>query len=345
MSTIILGAGSIGCFLGGVIASQGERVTLLGRPAILDPIAQQGLRIAIDDQVSTIDPANYVLTDDQAALGQHDRVLVTVKGTATESVAELLRHHARPEATIISFQNGVRNAHKMRSWLANTVLAGMVPFNVVQQETGLFRQMTSGHLYLQEGTPEGASLAALFRQAGLPTELRSDMERVLWSKLVLNLNNAVNALSGIPLKTMLLDADFRWVLAQAQQEALTMMRASGYPTCRIGRLIPQTLPYALRLPTPLFRLVARPSLSIDPEASSSMQDDLKAGRLTEVDLLNGEIVRLADKLRTMAPVNSALRALIHQAESEGKAYLPLSGKQLRSQVQAALKASVSVEGR
>ena len=116
--------------------------------------------------------------------------------------------------------------------------------------------MTSGHLYLQDGTPEGASLAALFRQAGLPIELRSDMERVLWSKLVLNLNNAVNALSGIPLKAMLLDSDYRWVLSQAQQEALTMMSASGYPTCRIGRLFPQTLPYALRLPTPLFRVVA-----------------------------------------------------------------------------------------
>ncbi len=336
MSTIVLGAGTIGCFLGGLIACRGEAVTLLGRPAVLTPLRAQGLRVRLPGrELIHVAAGGFQTTDDPTELGRHRRILVTVKGTATESVAELLRQHAHPEAIVISFQNGVRNAHRLRSWIANTVLSGMVPFNVVQSQPGLFRQTTGGHLYLQDGTPSGAALAAVLKEAGLPTELRSDMERVLWSKLVLNLNNAVNALSGLPLKTMLLDRDYRWVLARAQAEALRLMAAAGFTTCRIGRLLPRSLPFVLRLPTLLFTSLARTSLDIDPEAGSSMQDDLNAGRITEIDQLNGEIVRLGEKLSRPAPVNALLRDLVQQAESEGRNYRTWSGERLRDAVRKA----------
>jgi 2-dehydropantoate 2-reductase len=342
MSTIVLGAGAVGCFLGGLIASRGEQVTLLGRPAVLNPLGRDGLRIQALGKKPVALPADaYRTTEDPAELGLHKRILVTVKATATESVAETIRLYSHPDATIISFQNGVRNTHKLRSWLSNIVLAGMVPFNVTQSEPGLFRQTTAGHLYLQDGTPSGAALADVFKRAGFPTELRSDMERVLWSKLVLNLNNAVNALAGIPLKSMLMDKDYRWVLAKAQQEALTLMTASGFLTCRIGRLLPHSLPYLLRLPTLLFKTVAGAALEIDQGASSSMQEDLRNGRLTEIDLFNGEIVRLAEKLKTTAPVNAALRLLIQQAETEGRLYRSYSGASLRQAIQAALQYQVA----
>lgn len=328
MAVLIFGAGSIGCYLGGLLASAGERVALLGRPYNLDPIREKGLTIQSRNRplIST-SPEQFTFLTSPETMEQYDTIVVTVKGSVTDSVCQEIKQFAHPAAVIVSFQNGLHNAERLQEGLGQTVLAGMVPFNVVQTTPGTFTQTTEGHLYLTYH-PRSVALRDRLKQVGMMIELSDEMTRIMWSKLMLNLNNPVNALSGIPLKAMLMQPAYRRCLASLQREALGLLKAAGIKTCRLGKLYPPLLPGILSLPTPWFQRVAKASLAIDDDASSSMQDDLQAGRLTEVDWINGEVVKLALSLGREAPLNARICELIHQAEAQGPEYRNYDGEAL-----------------
>ena len=132
-----------------------------------------------------------------------------------------------------------------------------------------------------------------------------------WGKLLLNLNNPVNALSGLPLLAELLTPAHRRHFAALMKEALDLLKAAGIQPAQLTPLPWPVLVRVLQLPTPLFRLVAARMLRIDPKARSSMADDLALGRTTEIDALSGEVVRLATNLGKTAPLNEAIVARIH----------------------------------
>src|SRR5690606_31902755 len=134
------------------------------------------------------------------------------------------------DATVVSLQNGVRNVPVLREALGGDrrVLAGMVPFNIVRRGPGAYHRASSGALMV-ERDEAAAPLARACAAAGLPLELRDDMLGVQWAKLVLNLNNAINALSGKPLAAELAERDFRRCVQLAQREALALIGAAGLP--------------------------------------------------------------------------------------------------------------------
>ena len=244
-------------------------------------------------------------------------VLVTVKSGATEEMAALVAAHARGDVVVVSLQNGVGNADRLRAGLGGrTVLAGMVPFNVVQSAEGNLplhvHRASDGKVMIEDG----AGLAGLLDVEGLGVETHADMKAVQWGKLLINLNNALVALSGLPLATELADRRWRLILAGQIDEALAAMRASHIAPARIGGLRPGLLPKLLRLPDWLFRLVARRMLAIDPQARSSMWDDLQRGRPTEIGDLQGAVLSLAEKTGTPAPLLKRVTALVRQAERE-----------------------------
>jgi len=144
------------------------------------------------------------------------------------------------------------------------------------------------------------------------------MTAVQWSKLVLNLNNAINALSGLPLAAELARRQFRRCLAAAQREALGLLARAGIPVARLTAVPPRWMPRLLELPDGVFRVLGRRVVAIDPAARSSMWDDLEAGRPTEIDYLQGEIVALAAQRGGEAPINAALAGLVRAAETGGR---------------------------
>ncbi|MCB1611967.1 MAG: 2-dehydropantoate 2-reductase, partial [Xanthomonadales bacterium] len=132
-------------------------------------------------------------------------------------------------------------------------------------------------------------------------------------KLLLNLNNPLNALSGLPLRQQLLDRRFRCLLADLQEEALSILDRAAEPVAQVTPLPPRWLPRLLRLPTWLFKPLAARMLRISPEARSSMYDDRLAGRSTEIDDLCGAVVRCAEGVQQQAPKNLALACLVRKA--------------------------------
>lgn len=312
----IVGAGSIGCYLGGRLLAAGADVTLVGRPRIGNELRAHGLTLT-DYRGGHwhVPPAGVPYLTDASAAASVDLVLVTVKSAATQSVAVELEPLLRPGATIVSFQNGLGNADVLRAALPrHAVLAGMVPFNVMQPGPGAFHQGTGGELEVA-ASPALQPFQDAFHRAGLPLMARTDMTAVQWAKLLLNLNNAINALANRPLKEELSQRAYRRCLALAQTEALRLLSGAGIQPARLTPVPPAWMPRLLATPDALFARLAGRMLAIDPLARSSMSDDLAAGRATEVDWINGEVVRLAERLGRHAPVNAQLCALVHAAEA------------------------------
>lgn len=162
--------------------------------------------------------------------------------------------------------------------------------------------------------PALTPFADAFARAGLPLALHRDMRAVQWAKLLLNLNNAVNALANLPLRDELAQRAYRRCVALAQREALHWLARAAIRPARLTPLPAGWLPALLDLPDPAFRVLGGRMLAIDPLARSSMSDDLAAGRATEVEWINGEVVRLAAHFGGQAPVNARLCALVHDAE-------------------------------
>lgn len=311
----IYGAGSIGCHLGGRLLAGGSDVVLVGRPRIGEELRKQGLTLShYDGRSWRVEPPAIRYSVDPTSAADTDLVLVTVKSGATAQAAAELAQVLPPAALVVSFQNGIGNTDALRTALpGRTVLAGMMPFNVVARGPGAFHQASEGGLEVEDAAALEPFLAD-FQRAGLPLGRHRDMLPVQWAKLLLNLNNAINALADLPLRDELAQRPYRRCLALAQEEALALLKRAGIAPAGLTPLPPRWIPALLRLPDALFSRLARRMLAIDPLARSSMSDDLAAGRLTEVDWINGEVVRLAAALGRRAAVNHRLCALVHEAE-------------------------------
>lgn len=301
---VVAGAGSVGCFVGGLLLAAGHDVRFLGRTRITDQLKDHDLTLTdyTGMKVST-SVAEERLSTSAEILSEADIVLVCVKGSATSDTAEEIKRYAKPEAIIISLQNGVRNAETLRRVLpGRDVRAGMVPFNVVQLGNGKFHRGTSGDTIIEAGSH---NLAELLSAPHLTVTENADMPSVLWGKLLLNLNNALNAISDLPLVEQLGDRNWRRKFADLFSEALSVMKAEGITPKPPSPVPAWVIPHLLRLPTPLFRAIAKQMLSMDPQARLSMWQDLQQGRKTEIDDFQGEIIKLGLKHAIPTPGNQA----------------------------------------
>jgi 2-dehydropantoate 2-reductase len=315
----IYGAGMIGNYLGGRLHDH-ARVRFIARPNMADLLRERGLTVSdLHGHQQHITPDTLDVHTRPDAAHDADLVLVTVKSAATMDVAHELSNVLAPGTPVISFQNGVRNTAELRASLpGHVVLAGMVPFNVTQPEPGRFHQGSSGELMVERSAAIEPSLSA-FAASGLPLQQQDDMQAVQWAKLLLNLNNPLNALSGLSLRDELAQRSWRRCLALLQREGLQILEASGIRPAQLTALPSRWLPNVLTLPDAVFHRIAKRMLAIDPLARSSTWEDLQAGRRTEVDYINGEIVSLAASKGLRAPANARVVALIRDAE---KSYLP-----------------------
>lgn len=310
-AVLVMGAGSVGCWIGGRLAAAGVPVHFVGRPRVLSALRAQGLTLTdLDGGRVAVPAAALSLSDTVPAAPPPVLVLLCVKSGATAEAARQLGAAVPAGTPVLSLQNGVANAAVGAAAAPGLRwLAGMVPFNIAELAPGHFHRGTSGALAAQDD----AALRAWrprFQAAGLPLVLHADLAPVLWGKLLLNLNNPVNALSGLPLHAQLLDRGYRRCTAALQQEALAVLAAAGIRPAAVGGAPARLLPWILRLPTPLFRRVAARMLKIDEQARSSMADDLALGRPTEVDALCGAVLRLARTQGTDAPLNARMVDLL-----------------------------------
>ena len=324
----IAGAGSIGCFVGGMLAASGRRVALLARPRVVDEITAGGLRVSnFDGSERTVSATALTLSDDPSIFKDTPLVLVTVKSADTGAMAELIARHAPPDVVVVSLQNGVGNVAQLRDRLpGRSVLGGMVPFNVVGLGGGRFHRSTSGDIVIAQ---DDADTAARLSVAGLAIRSTGNIDGVQWGKLIVNLNNALNALANIPLRQQLAQRNWRGLFADQMAEGLAAVRAEGIRPVSPTPLPSSWMPPLLRLPDGLFETLLGRTMKIDPEARSSMWEDLQRGRRTEIDYLQGVITAIADRRGLDVPLSRRIIELIRAAEAEGRGSPGLTPKQIR----------------
>lgn len=305
---LVMGAGLVGSYLGGRLQAAGVPVGFVGRPAVLEELAAHGLQLTdlSGGGRSEVPASALQLHTDVPAGSRPSLVLLCVKRPALVSALARLAQTVPRDTPVLCCQNGLfPAADAMQAAPQLRLLPAMVPFNIMRRGPGHFHRATSGQLAAQ-ASARLAGWRPVFERAGLPLALHADMLPVQWGKLLLNLNNPVNALSGLPLKAQLLDAGHRRRYADLVEEALGLLRRARIEPHRTTPLPWDRFLQVLRLPTPLFRLIAFRMLRMDAHARSSMAEDLAAGRPTEINELCGEVVGLAHTLGAQAPLNARM---------------------------------------
>jgi len=313
----VLGAGSVGCFIGGSWQVGGVPVTFIGRPRLSNDVDAHGLTLTDHDGwEARLAPGDVDYRCGPEGLEDAEVIALTVKSGDTAAAADDLAKHATAGATVISFQNGVSNIDVLEQGLGGRfeVARGMVPYNVAYLGKGRFHKGVTGDLYA-ERREHVQDLAEAVAKGPAAVKLSNEMLALAWGKLLINLNNAVNALSGRTLRDELKHRDYRRVFAASMREGLDLLKRADIEPATVGPISPQALPRIVSSPDWIFNNVFLKRWKIDAKARSSMADDLAAGRKTEVDYLNGELVRLAERLQRAAPVNRAIVELVRKAEA------------------------------
>jgi 2-dehydropantoate 2-reductase len=326
----VAGAGSIGCFVGGMLAAGGRRVALLARPRVIGEIEANGLQLTsfegFDRQLAS---RTLILSEHPGIFGDAGVVLVTVKSADTAGIADVIAKNAPTDAVIVSLQNGVGNVAVLRARMpGRRVLAGMVPFNVIARGPGQFHRATSGDIVIEA---DDAGTADRLSVAGLKMRPTDNIAGVQWGKLLVNLNNALNALADLPLRRQLAQRGWRRLFADQMAEGLAAIRAEGIKPVSSTPIPAGWTPHLLRLPDVIFEALLGRTIKIDPEARSSMWEDLQRRRLTEIDYLQAVITEIADRRGLQVPLSRRIVALVKSAEAAGKGSPGLTPEQIRPQ--------------
>ncbi len=304
-SIAVLGAGAVGSYYGARLARAGRDVTLVGRPAHVEAIGRDGLVVVEANGPWRVDVA--ATTDARAAGAAADLVLVTVKTPDTAPAVREIAPALRPGTRIVSMQNGVDNAARIAGETTLPVYAAVVYVGTVMEAPGRVRHTGRGDLVL--GVPRAlagrgdaaadvAAIAALFESAGIAGPTSEDIERALWSKLVLNAAfNAVSALGNSRYGTMAAMPPVRAVMEDVVRETVAVARAEG-----VALDADELVAGAWRLADAM------------AQQWSSTAQDLARGKATEVDALNGFVAERGAARGVSTPVNRTLHALVKLRE-------------------------------
>ena len=302
----VFGAGAVGCFYGGMLARAGHEVVLIGRPAHVEAIQRAGLHfegLQFDEHVRVA-----ASTSPEAVRGAR-LVLFCVKSTDTEQGAAQIAPFLDPGSLVLNLQNGVDNTERIQARVSQQVIPAVVYVATEMAGPGHLKHHGRGELVI--GAPDGAPSAALgealasvqrwFAEAGVQVTISDNVAGELWAKLVVNCAyNAISAISQLPYGEMIRGAGVREVMRDVVAECLAVAAASGVRTA------PELVDNVTRIADWM------------PTQYSSTAQDLQRGRPTEIDHLNGYVVRRGDALGIPVPANRVLWSLVKLVESKGK---------------------------
>jgi len=314
---LVFGVGLIGSYLAGALGSQGLTTSVIGRA---NKVAVLKRRLTLSDLYGNeVDSTGLA----EFRSNKIDVLWLTVKCTAVERCIPELREIISSSTTIICCQNGFGSDQTMKTaFPQNIVLSAVFGFNVVERTPSHLHRATDGKLIVEQHSSIKDDLEQL-DCPNLPIQLSTSILLERWAKLQLNLANPVNALADIPVKAMLEDAGFRRIIAGLMQEMLTVTEGLALTLPKVTTVPAKVIPRVMSLPNWFFRRVAQKMLAIDPTARTSMWWDLTQGRTTEIDYLNGSLVRAGNELGIPCPLNQRLVALVKNVES-GNASIGLS---------------------
>jgi 2-dehydropantoate 2-reductase len=194
MKIAVMGAGAVGCYYGFKLARAEHEVVLIGRPQHVEAIQRHGLRLetqAVDERI------RVAASTEASAVQGAQLVLFCVKSTDTESAAAVINPHLSPDALVLSLQNGVENADRLRALLPREVIAAAVYVGTEMVGPGHVRHHGRGELVIERSKATNDIARALIA-AGVPTEISDNVRGVLWAKLITNCAYNASAITQLP---------------------------------------------------------------------------------------------------------------------------------------------------
>lgn len=292
----VMGAGAVGCYYGGMLARAGHSVTLIARPQHVEAIRRDGLRMetrSFDEHVK------LAASSDPAAVEGADVVLFCVKSTDTESAGAQIKPFLKPGAQVLCLQNGVDNADRLRTVLPPEQVSAVVVYVGCEMAgPGHLKHHGRGELVI-EPSAVGEPLAKALVAAGVPTEVSPNVRGALWAKLILNCaHNAISAIAQLPYGKTAQGEGIGGVMRDVVDECLAVAKAGGVqvpgdPKAAVQKII-ETMPGQF----------------------SSTAQDLARGKRSEIDYLNGLVVRRGEALGVPTPANRVLWALVKLIEGK-----------------------------
>jgi 2-dehydropantoate 2-reductase len=295
----VVGAGAVGGYFGGMLARAGAQVTFIGRPAFVDAVREKGLFL---DTVQFQERVKVQASTDLTTAHDAGIILFCVKTTDSTETARALAKVLSNDAVIVSMQNGVDNAEQIAAASGLKALPAAVYVAASVPAPGTVKHVGRGDLVLGPQNEITQRLAAMFNRANVPCRISENLAGELWTKLVWNCAlNALSALGKVTYGEILASAEAKQLLETTVYEVLAVAKASGIQ------------PAGLEDPKAALAGAYQVAEQMAATRSSTAQDMMR-NKKTEIDSLNGFIVRRARELNIPVPVNHALFTLVKLAE-------------------------------
>lgn len=295
MKIAVMGAGAVGCYYGGMLARAGHDVVLIARPQHVEAIQRDGLRL---DTKSFDEYVRLDASSEAGAAKNADVVLFCVKSTDTDSAALALKPYLHERTLVLSLQNGVENAERLRELLPQEVAAAVVYVAAEMAGPGHIRHHGRGELVI-EPSSMSEEVARTLAAASVPTEISDNVRGALWAKLVLNCAyNALSAITQTPYGRLVQGEGVTRAMRDVVDECLAVAKADGVT-------IPGDVDAAVR-----------GIAETMPNQYSSTAQDMARGKRSEIDHLNGLIVRRGEASGIPTPANRMLHVLVKLMENQ-----------------------------
>jgi len=294
MKVAVMGAGAVGCYFGAMLARHGHDVVLIGRPQHVEAIrANGGVRL---DGKAFAGVVPIGASTEPAGVEGADLVLFCVKSGDTESAGGAMIPFLKDSATILSLQNGVDNPARLQPLLRQTVVPAAV--YVATEMGGPGHVIHHGRGDLVIGASDSSeAIAAQLSAAAIPTRVSDRVLDQLWAKLVINCAyNALSAVAQLPYGRLFDVAGVREVMRSVVEECAAVAHALD-----------------IALPNDMYASTVA-LVTAMPDQYSSTAQDVARGRPSEIDFLNGYVVRKGAELNIATPVNLTLHSMVKLKE-------------------------------
>jgi 2-dehydropantoate 2-reductase len=293
VNVAVMGAGAVGCYYGGMLARAGHRVVLIGRSHHVEAVRRDGL--FMDTRSFQTHVPMQASTDASAVRGAK-LVLCCVKSDDSESAAADMAPHLESETLVLSLQNGVDNAERLQDRLPCRVAPTAVYLAAEMAGPGQVKHHGRGELVIGPSSVS-SELAKLFADAGVPVQISDNIAGALWAKLIINCGyNALSAITQLPYGQLIEGEGVQDLMRAVVQECLAVAQGD-----------------AVTVPADMWEQVLAIAPTMPGQLSSTAQD-LARGKRSEINHLNGYVVRRGEALGIATPVNRTLLTLVRLLE-------------------------------
>jgi 2-dehydropantoate 2-reductase len=313
MKFAVIGLGAVGSIIGGLLTRSNQETLLIGKETQIKELKKNGLKIkGISKKPVVVKKLN--VTSDYSKLKEIDVIFICVKSQDTEELSKSISKYLKKSSVIVSLQNGVKNKQIISEITNHQCIAGIVLFNSIYLKAGSVNLTYNGGIVLEKLGESTEKISSFLTNAGFKVTLVDNILGYQYSKLIVNLQIAVTALTGQTIKESITNKYSREILVKTMNEGIEIVNKSGIKLERLPDIDPIKIVKRMQNLNKFLLALGSRFMGIKQEARNSMWQSLRRGRPTEIDYINGEIVSLAKKNNLTAPINSRLVELIKEAE-------------------------------